>query len=344
MRQTILAGLGAGLISAVTFASAATGTPLVQFVLFLLTPLPVYLAGLGAGWFAAIVAGLTGGIALALFTHPAAGLIFAATQLAPAGLLTYLAQLARPVSRPAPPAGAPPQIPDHSAAVEWYPVGRLIVWSAVMAVILTTGMLLLLGQDVEGLRQSLREFIQKVIEQGMPDQNSGASPVSDADLTTITDISLRLLPAITAISLMGALLFNLWLAGRITLAAGRLRRPWPDVTTFTYPAGTPLLLAGTVLVAAYAPGMSSLFAAAAGGVVYFAYVLLGLAILHHITRGNPWRPLILWSIYIGLLILNTGLTLVLVILALVEPFSPVRRNFLRPPGPPRGPGTQGPPD
>lgn len=340
MRQTILAGLGAGLISAVTFASAATGTPLVQFVLFLLTPLPVYLAGLGTGWFAAVVAGLSGGIALAIFTHPTAGLIFAATQLAPAGLLTYLAQLARPVPAPAAQSGSPRQTHDQGGGLEWYPVGRLIVWSAVIAVILTTAMLLLLGQDVEALRQSLREFIQKVIEQGMPEQGSGISPVSDADLTTITDISLRLLPAITAISLMGALLFNLWMAGRITLAAGRLRRPWPDVTIFTYPAGTPLLLAGTVLVASYATGMSSLFAAAAGGVIYFAYVLLGLAILHNITRGNPWRPLILWSIYLGLLILNTGLTLVLVVMALVEPFSPIRRNFLRPPGP--GPGPNGP--
>lgn len=338
MRQTLLAGIGAGLISAVTFASAATGTPLIQFVLFLLTPLPVYLAGLGVGWSAAVVAGLTGGIALAITTHPAAGLVFAATQLAPAGLLTYLAQLARPAG----PAGATAPA-SQAPTMEWYPVGRLIVWTGVMAMILAFGMLMLLGQDVEGLRQSLKEFIQKVIEQGMPDPTAGTSPISDDELTTITDISLRLLPAITAISLMGALLFNLWLAGRITLATGRLRRPWPDLTTFTFPTGTPLLLAGTVLVAAYGPGLSALFAAAAGGVVYFAYVLLGLAILHHITRGNPWRPLILWSIYLGLLVLNTGLTLVLVVMALVEPFSPIRRNFLRPRIKPPGPGNNGPP-
>lgn len=338
MRQTLLAGIGAGLISAVTFASATTGAPLFQFVLFLLTPLPVYLAGLGMGWFAAVVAGLTGGIALAIFTHPVAGLAFAATQLAPAGLLTYLAQLARPIAAPASPAGSPAQ----AASVEWYPIGRLIVWTAVIAVILTTAMLLLLGQDVEGLRQSLREFMQKVIEQGMPEQASATATISDADLTTITEISLRLLPGLMSISIMGALLFNLWLAGRITLATGRLRRPWPDLTTFTFPAGTPLLLAGTILLAAYAPGMSALFAAAAAGVVFFAYVLLGLAILHHITRGNPWRPLILWSIYIGLLFFNPGLTLVLVIMALVEPFSPIRRGFLKPQTPP-GPGSNGPP-
>lgn len=342
MQLILLGGIGAGLISAATFASAASSPPLIQLVLFLLTPLPVFLVGLGAGWFSTVVAGLTGGIALALFSTPLIGLIFAATQLAPAGVLTYLAQLARPLVPAGP--GAPPSAPAQPTW-EWYPVGRLIAWAAVIATVLTIATLLLIGQDVDSLRQALKEFIQKVIEQGMPAAQEGAkSPISDAELNTITDISLKLLPAITSITIMATLLFNLWLAGRITLAAGRLRRPWPQLSTITYPAGTPLLLAATVVLAAYAPGMAGLFAAAAAGTVYLAYVLLGLAILHDITRGNSWRPLFLWAVYFGFLVLNTGFSVILVVMALLEPFSPIRRSFIRPPKQPPGPPAQkGPP-
>lgn len=342
MQLTLLSGIGAGLISAVAFASATTGAPLIQLVLFLLTPLPVYLAGLSVGWVAAVVAGLTGGIALAVFTNPLIGLVFAASQLAPAGLLTYLAQLARPAGPPAPASGTPAT--GQPATLEWYPVGRLVAWTAIIAIVLSVGMLMLIGQDVDSLRQALREFIQRVIEQGMPAQDGAQSPVNDAELTTITDISLKLLPAITAISIMATLLFNLWLAGRITLATGRLKRPWPELATITYPTGAPLLLAVAVVLAAYAPGMMGLLAAAAAGAVYFAYVLLGLAILHHVTRGNAWRPLILWSVYFAFIILNTGFSVILVIMALLEPFSPIRRDFLRPKNRPSGPpGPKGPP-
>ncbi|SDP62615.1 Predicted membrane protein [Filomicrobium insigne] len=340
MQLILLSGIGAGLISAVTFASATTGSPLIQFVLFLLTPLPVYLAGLSVSWVAASVAGLVGGIALAVFTTPVIGIVFAASQLAPAGILSYLSQLARSAGP-----SVPEPAPNQPQALEWYPVGRLIVWTALIAIVLSVGMLMLLGQDVDSLKRALREFIQRVVEQGMPDQGTVKSAISDAELDTITDISLKLLPAITVMSIMGTLLFNLWLAGRITLATGRLRRPWPDLATITYPSGIPLLLAISVIGAAYAPGMLGLFSSAAAGAIYFAYILLGLAILHYITRGNAWRPLILWSVYFAFLVLNTGFSLILVVMALLEPFSPIRRDFLRPPSPPKKPPGQkgGPP-
>ena len=324
-----------------TFASATAGSPIIQFVLFLLTPLPVYLAGMSVGWMASVIAGLTGGIALAVFTNPLIGLVFAATQLAPAGVLTYLAQLARQV---APAAGPGEAAPPAQPTLEWYPIGRIIAWTAVMAVLLSVAMLLIIGQDVDALRQALRQFIESVIQQGMPPQQGAPSPVTGAELDTITDISLKLLPAITAISIMATLLFNLWLAGRITLATGRLKRPWPNLSAITYPTGTPLLLAVAVVLAAYAPGMVGLFAASAAGAVYFAYVLLGLAILHYVTRGNAWRPLILWAVYFGFLVLNTGFSVILVIMALLEPISPIRRDFVRPQKrPPGPPAAKGPP-
>ena len=89
----------------------------------------------------------------------------------------------------------------------------------------------------------------------------------------------RSLPAFSAI---GWLLGNLWLAGRITLASGRLQRPWPDVASITLPRWAPMaLLAATA--ASSLGGFAGLAATAIAGAAFFAYVLLGLAIAHYAT-------------------------------------------------------------
>ena len=54
--NTLLFGLGAGLISAIVFVSATTGPVLARFAFFFLTPISLYLAGLGLGPLAAAVA------------------------------------------------------------------------------------------------------------------------------------------------------------------------------------------------------------------------------------------------------------------------------------------------
>ena len=111
----------------------------------------------------------------------------------------------------------------------------------------------------------------------------GTQPLGEAEYDTLTELALTLLPAATAVSWMAALLFNLWLAARITLASGRLQRPWPDLAAITFPPGTPLLLAAST-AASFAPGHAGLAAAGFAGSFYLAYVLLGLAVVHYTAR------------------------------------------------------------
>jgi hypothetical protein len=78
MFYSLLIGLGAGTVSAVVFASATTGPLLVRMLLFLLTPLALFLAGLGLGPMMAALAGVAGtGLVLAA-GGPTAAVIFAA--------------------------------------------------------------------------------------------------------------------------------------------------------------------------------------------------------------------------------------------------------------------------
>ncbi|MDX2289608.1 MAG: DUF2232 domain-containing protein [Hyphomicrobiaceae bacterium] len=327
MSKIYLAGLGAGLVCAIAFASATGGHPLGAFVLFLLAPLPVYLVGLGFGGLAVVAAALSGGVFLGLFTGPLVALLFAATQILPAGVLSWLALLRRDSLTP-----------GGSVMTEWYPPGRLVMWAGIIAAAMAIGMMLILGQDMEALKTGLRAGLEKYLKDAMP-QTDTAPAMSDADLDRLTDVTLSFLPAVTAMSMMLAMLLNLWVAGRVATASGALARPWPDLAAVTLPAGAPLVLAGSVIAATVLEGIAGLAASAAAGAAYLAFVLVGLAIVHFTSRGRPLRGLILGATYACLIVFNTGFSMILAIMGLTEPFSPLRRSLPPdpPPGPPSGP-------
>lgn len=320
MTNRLLIGLLLGLTSAVVFASAATGPLFVRFLLFLLTPLPILLAGLGWGTRAAILAGAAGsGVILAM--SPEVALLFAASQAAPAAVLSYLALLSR---------DGPPDA-DGRLDREWYPAGRLVAAAALMAGIPAFLWVLLLGGDIETLKITLGKPISEFIKAEMPMVGADGAPIGEADLARITEIILSLLPAGTAISWMGVLLFDLWLAGRIMLASGQLQRPWPDIAAMELPTGTSLALAATTL-AAFLPGGLGLAASGFAGAFLFAYVLLGLAIIHYVTRATRWRPFLLWMLYASLFLFNAPLALPLAILGLAEPLLRLRDRAKPRPG------------
>jgi hypothetical protein len=316
MPYRLLIAVAAGLVSAVVFASATTGPLLMRMVLFLLTPLALFLAGLGLGPVAAAVAGLAGTLLVLAAGTPIGALVFAAAQAVPVAILAYLAQLNRTA-------------PDGS--VEWYPAGRLIVAAAILAGLFSSLTLMLLGGDVEALRTALREMLQTFVNNELP-KMPDAPALGPAEIDEATAIALALLPAASAISAMGSLLFNLWLAGRITLASGRLRRPWPDLAAIVYPPVTPLLLA-LATGAAFLAGLPGLIAAGFAGPLFLAYMLLGLAVVHYMTRGRPWRPFALWGLYASLFIMNTIASLAVALLGLAEAVWPMRK-FSPPPKPP----------
>jgi len=331
MRPMFLAGAALGLVAAVVFASATAGPLFVRLLLFFITPLPIALAGLGWGWRSSVIAGLVGSGLVLLFAGPEVAAAFGLSQAAPTALLTYLALLSRPLGESdAEASSRPGGAPD---AREWYPAGRLIVWSAVMAGLMGITSLMLLGGDLDLLRKTLGEFVKTSIVSGLPRGAGQPVELSDAEVAALGEIALSVLPAASTMSWMGSLLFNLWLAGRITLASGQLGRPWPDLAAITYPQGTPfafgLMLLGTMLA-----GYAGLAASAFAGGLFVAYLLLGLAIVHYTTRGRLWRPFALWALYASLLVTNIWIGIVIAMLGLAETVLHIRARLAPPPPPP----------
>lgn len=318
MTYALLIALGAGFISAVVFASATTGPVLMRMVLFLLTPLALFLAGLGLGPMAGAVAALVGTLVVFAVGGVKVGLYFAASAAVPAILLSYLASLNRPV---------------EGGSTEWYPPGRMVMVTALIAGGFAALALILLGGDTEALRTNLRAALDQLVNvqlEAVPD----APKLGPKELDELTALALVLLPAGLAMWEMTAVLFNFWLAGRITLASGRLRRPWPDLATLSYPPVMPLLLAIST-AAGFLGGLPGLIAAGFAGPLFFAYVLAGISVVHYVTRGSTWRVFQLSALYASFLLLYPLAPLAIALLGLVDAVWPVRKLAAARPGPPK---------
>lgn len=325
MPANFLIGLTAGLIAAVVFVSATTGPLAMRVLLFLLTPLSLFLAGLGWSWTAALIGGIAGTLALALATTPGIGMVFAIAHAIPVAILSYLVTLNRPAAGPGPDT-------DPATRLEWYPVGRIVIWAAAISGAMALAAMVMIGPDIETLKVTVRKLIDEVFKAQIEAVNGGKQ-LGEEELAKLTDVGLYLLPAATALSWMSTILLNLWLAGRITAASGKLQRPWPDIAAMRFPRLAPAVLALST-AATFLTGYPALAAAAISGAFYFAYVLMGLAVIHYITRGQPWRPFVLWALYGALFILNTGVSLVIAILGLADSFIAIRK----PQQPHGGPG------
>jgi hypothetical protein len=295
--------------------------------------LPSFLAGLGWGAPAAMVAALAAstGIGIVLGgVWPA--FVFLISQGLPIVILCHFALLNRPAG-----AGQADDEEGAAPAVEWYPVGRLLVAGALIAGSLSVMSLFLLGGDLEQVRNALREMIEKVFAQDLAALRE--KPLTREEIDALAHLGLFLLPAASATSWLAGFSLNLWLAGRITNASGRLARPWPDLAAMTFPPGTSIGLAIALAFTFVLPGYPRLISSGFAGALLFAYMLMGLAIIHYVTRGKPQRPLILWGVYFLLLLFNSWMALLIALLAIIEPISPLRRWPPASSGPPaqRGP-------
>src|SRR5258705_5537106 len=119
MGQSVLIGFGAGAASAVLFVSVASGS-ILSLLLFYMAPLPILISVLGWSHWAGLVAGCTSAAIIGALLGINQLLSFLAAVALPAWWLGYLAMLARPVGT------------NGSPTLEWYPVGRLLLWAALL--------------------------------------------------------------------------------------------------------------------------------------------------------------------------------------------------------------------
>jgi hypothetical protein len=321
MMTTILIALAAGSASALMFASIISGA-LFSLVLFYLAPLPLMVAGLGWGPLSATIGGISAAIGLgAIFGLPYC-IAFVLTVALPAWWLGHLALLGRPVAT-APPAGngaAPP-----APVLEWYPVGRILLWTAGFAALTTMAALFTLGGDAATITAALRRGLLRII--GM---RSG-------DTEQIVDALVTIAPAAAAVVAMMTLTLNLWLAAKITATSGRLHRPWPDMKSAALPAMT-LVALSLALALCFTGGLFAMLGQIASAALMMAYALIGFAVLHTLTLAIKSRALWLSGTYAVVLVFGWPV-LAMVGLGLADAVFGFRQRYLQRRAPPPVPSS-----
>ena len=320
MIAILLVAIAAGCASALMFASIISGA-LVSLLLFYLAPLPLMVSALGWGSLCAGIGGVAAAVTLgAIFGLPYC-LAFALTVALPAWWLGHLALLGRPLPGSASPGNgaAPPEL-------EWYPVGRILLWIASFATLTTMAALLTLGTDAATITGTLRAFFQQVVQIMGP-----SDAASTGEYEQLIDTVVTVAPIAAAIMAMTTLTLNLWLSAKITATSGRLHRPWPDLKSATLPAMTMAALC-VAIAFSFGGGLFAILAQIIAAAVMMAYALTGFAVLHTLTLALKSRAFWLGSTY-AIVVLFIWPVIAMVVLGLADALFGFRQRYLqgRPP-------------
>lgn len=310
MMATIFIALAAALASATMFASIASGAVL-SLALFYLAPLPLMVVALGWGSRIAAIGGVAAVLGLGAIFGPMYMLAYGVMVALPALWLGHLALLARASDNDASP-----------SALDWYPVGRILVWTAGFASLTTAGALLTLGTDVDTITAVMRKsltHLSTVASQSGTANNATPDPVIEA-LVSIA-------PGAAALVAMLTLTLNLWLAAKIAQTSQLLKRPWPDLRTTEMPQ--PVLAALAIaLVLSFFGGLTALVAKIVSASLLLAYGMTGFAVLHTVTQTMAGRSFMLSGIYALTLFIGWPLAGA-VVLGLADAAFGIRRRYWR---------------
>jgi hypothetical protein len=314
MMQLGLVGIGAGAAAALLFATATSGSPL-SILLFYLAPLPIMIAGLGWSHWAAAVAALSGAIAVGVVSDSMLFFAFLAGVGIPAWWLSYLTMLARPAAAN-----------GGTATLEWYPPGRLVAWGAILAALFVVAVLIFsFGVDADSFRDALSKTMTAILRR-FYEMNPELSGANNSE--RVVAFLVATMPPTAAMVAAITNVVNLWLAARIVSFSGLLKRPWPDLSAISFPKMLIAALAMAVVLN-FAGGMLGIIAVVVSSTLLLAFAMIGLAVLHTVTRGFVGRPFILGSAYVSVPLLQGAPILALCLLGIAETAFDLRARFAR---------------
>ena len=315
----VLIALAAGCAAALMFASIISGA-LISLLLFYLAPLPLMVAAIGWGPLSATIGGIGAAIGLgAIFGIPYC-IAFVVMVALPAWWLGHLALLGRPLTGGISSGnGGSPVAPD----LEWYPVGRILLWITGFAALTTMAALLTLGTDADAITGTMRRGLLRIF-------GSGDAAYS-GEIEQFINALVALAPAAAAIVTTMTLTLNLWLAAKITATSGRLHRPWPDLKSTALPPLT-LVILFVAIACCFIGGLPAILALIVATALIMAYAFTGFAVLHTLTLALKNRALWLSCAYTVVIVFSWPV-LVIAALGLADAVFGFRQRYLsgRPP-------------
>lgn len=283
MNNILFAGLLAGLVSAILLVAGAQGG-ILALLPALTAPLPIVIVSIGwsafSGGLASLIAAFTFGIYFSAFGS-FLPLFLAAFFLyfAPAAWFGYQILLARE---------------DEQGQLEWYPVGQLLAWVALLGSLAGLSPLIPYGFNYEAFQEDFGALFRTAFSESFADMTT-----TDQDLEAMAAVSARMAPAFLGVYWIIIMLVNLYLGSLIVRISGRLKRPWPSFIDTRLPIWAAYVFGGSLVVSFFS-GFIGLAGIVFGLAFALALTLQGLVLFHFISRGHPLKVPLLVLVYVSL--------------------------------------------
>lgn len=277
--KSILIAVICGLLTAVMlFAPLRLGAA-GAFILFL-SVLPLHVSTLGFGSLAGLVSAAVAAIVFAIGFGPLPALASFALTLLPAVWLGHMAGLMR----------------EEDGQDEWFPLStllfRLILLCA--ALVIATG--IISGYDAQTLATTIDELYANMFK-AMKDAPSGVNVPDEATMQNLAKQGTLILPVIMPISLILMHVINIHLGARFARSRDWMLRPKDDIPANV---GLPMIAVGLLavaLVGTFFGGNIALVAKVFVGALTAGFAMVGLAVIHFMLRGSPFKNMILTVCY-----------------------------------------------
>lgn len=276
--NAIMIGIATGVVAAILSVGSVVQNAL-SFVLFVLSPLPILLAGLGWGPLVGALSVVVCGLTIFSVAGSIPTLVILVTTAIPAALAAYFGGMARSMG-------------DKS---DWYPLGTILF---VLSLTVAIGFVIsgfAIGYNTAFVEEFSKEFAKQLAS---TNPELAANPAATQNFVNFLVASIPFLqPATWLLVIVG----NVWLAFAIARRSGLFNRPkdsWPDALELPFVA-VPLLCVA-VIGAFVSASLGTIIAAFAGSLA-MAFTITGFALVHAITRGKTWRPAALCLSYVSTL-------------------------------------------
>ncbi len=309
MSKNLLMAVIGGMTSVILYLSTFFEIP-GGFFLAYFSALPLLVVGLSLGLTAGTIATVAAvALTLALvLTKIAVVALFTVVTALPTLLLLRLALSRR-------------QSPEGKAV--WCPPGRMVCWLTGYGAVAFVIVAYLAGGGQNGLEETLRENIAAALGALMQD-------LDPSKVGAMARMAARYVPAIFMASWLISMLVNAHLAQNIAIRLKRNIRPAPALRNMSLPFG----LAGAMLAAAViwrlaGPGLVGFVSLNLALMMLVPFFLLGLAVVHAVSRAWPSRTPILVTMYLIMVFIGWPVILVAA-LGLAEQWTGLRQRLAGP--------------
>ncbi len=317
----LLAGIAGGLM-----VLAAFNAGILAFFLLFAAPAAVYIASMGWGTFAGIIAAGVASVLAGAFATGELAMVTAVLLFAPAAWVGHLVNLGQRAG-------------DGSGRVIWYPLSAILLrlMIALAAGFLVVGMFS--GYSREVFVTAVMELMRQMGEAN-PDMQTLDETAQMANAVAMA----RMLPIVVPCMWLLSHVITAFASAGITRRSGLLARGREDVAgTVNLPIEAAGFMAAGLIGTTMLSGTPADAAGVFLGLAMGGYGLIGLAQMHYRLRANPSRGLVLGIAYAMIVMFSVPL-LIFTVMGLWRSLSRNSSSGPTPPGPsgPSGPGGGGP--